>query len=315
MFKDLKKVELHLHLDGSIRITTAEEILQQKDLRKEMIVDSNSHSLKDYLTKFNLPISIMQTKDNLTRVSKELMEDLDKDNVIYAEIRFAPNFHTKKGLSLDEVVKAVLAGIQNSKVKANLILCMMRGDSFLANKKIIDLAIKYKNKGVCGIDLAGDEASYPTSLYKDLFNYAIANKVPFTIHAGEAGTLTDIDNAIKYGANRIGHGIKAVEDENLLGTLRKNKIPLEICPTSNVQTHAVSSYQNHPIKKLKDKDILITINTDNRTVSNINLNQEYELLYKYFGFNKEDFIKFNRTAIEYSFLTKEEKEKLQKEIV
>lgn len=314
MFNDLKKIELHLHLDGSVRVNTVEELLNKKNLNDKMIVNKENNSLTDYLTKFDLPIQIMQTKENLIRVSKELVEDLDKDNIVYAEIRFAPIFHTKKGLTLEEVIDSVLEGLNNSKVKTNLILCMMRNLSYEDNKKVIDLAIKYKNKGVCAIDLAGDESKYPTSMFKDLFKYASQNNILFTIHAGEAGTILDIKDAINFGAKRIGHGIKLIKSTNLINQVKEKNILLEICPTSNIQTCVVDSYQEHPLKKLNDNNVLITINTDNRTVSNISLSQEYELLNQYFGFKYDDFKKFNINAINGSFLSNLEKDELLKKI-
>lgn len=314
MYKDIKKIELHLHLDGSIRINTAEELLNESNLKEKMIVDDTTKNLTDYLKKFDIPNKIMQTRKNLIRVSKELVEDLEKDNVIYAEIRFAPNLHTKKGLTLEEIVDAVLLGINNPKIKTNLILCMMRGADYEDNKKIIDLAIKYKEKGVCAIDLAGDETNYPTYLYKDLFKYAKDNNILYTIHAGESGTPKDIMDAINYGCKRIGHGIKVINDETIMQELIKKQIPLEICLTSNIQTHVSNSYEQHPIKKLYDKNILITINTDNRTVSNTTLNNEYSLLNKTFNFTEEDFKLFNINAINNSFLDTVEKEKLLKKL-
>lgn len=312
MIENLKKIELHLHLDGSVRVSTIEELLDKNNLEKELVVDENTKSLTDYLKKFDLPIKVMQSKENLIRISKELCEDLIKDNVIYAEIRFAPNFHTKEGLSLDEVVSSVLLGLDSKNIKTNLILCMMRGDSYENNKNIIDLAIKYRNKGVCGIDLAGDEAKYPTSLYKDLFSYALENNLNITVHAGEAGTSKEVKDAISYGAKRIGHGIKIINDDEAINLVKEKQIPLEICPTSNVQTCNVDNIMNHPIKKLFDKGILVTINTDNRTVSNTSLNKEYKLLEEYLNFTKEDFIKTSLIAIDKAFLTNEEKQELRK---
>ena len=312
MIENLKKIELHLHLDGSVRVSTIEELLDKNDLEKELVVDKDTKSLTDYLKKFDLPIKVMQSKENLIRISKELCEDLIKDNVIYAEIRFAPNFHTKEGLSLDEVISSVLLGLDSKNIKTNLILCMIRGDSYENNKNIIDLAIKYRNKGVCGIDLAGDETKYPTSLYKDLFSYALENNLNITVHAGEAGTSKEVKDAISYGAKRIGHGIKIINDEEAIKLVKEKQIPLEICPTSNVQTCNVDNIMNHPIKKLFDKGILVTINTDNRTVSNTSLNKEYKLLEEYLNFTKEDFIKTNLIAIDKAFLTNEEKQELRK---
>lgn len=315
MIENLKKIELHLHLDGSVRVSTIEELLGKDNLEKELVVDENTKSLTDYLKKFDLPIKVMQNRENLIRISKELCEDLIKDNVIYAEIRFAPNFHTKEGLNLDEVVSSVLLGLDSKNIKTNLILCMMRGDSYENNKNIIDLAIKYRNKGICGIDLAGDESRFPTYLYKDLFSYALENDLNITIHAGEAGTSKEVKDAISYGAKRIGHGIKIINDEEAIKLVKEKQISLEICPTSNVQTCNVDSIINHPIKKLFDEDILLTINTDNRTVSNTSLNKEYKLLEKYFNFTKEDFIKTNLIAIDKSFLPDDEKQELKKILI
>lgn len=315
MIKNLKKIELHLHLDGSVRVSTAEELLQKNNLKKDMTISNDTNSLTDYLTKFDLPIKLMQTKENLTRISKELIEDLINDNVIYAEIRFAPNLHIRKGLVLDDVIDSVLEGIKHDSIKTNLILCMMRGASYEENKKIIDLAKKYLNKGVCAIDLAGDEKKYPTCLYGELFKYAKELNIPFTIHAGEAGTTKDIEDAIHYGATRIGHGIKAIENEDIINKLVKNNIALEICPTSNVQTCNVETYSLHPIKKLKDKNVLVTINTDNRTVSNVTLNEEYQLLKQNFHFTTKDFEEMNINAVKTSFLNQEEKEKLLYDLI
>ena len=314
MFKDLKKIELHLHLDGSVRVSTVEELLNENNLSNKMIVDNNTKSLTEYLTKFDLPIKVMQKKENLIRISKELVEDLDNDNVIYAEIRFAPIFHINEGLTLEDVVNSVLEGLKSDKVKTNLILCMMRNSSYEDNKRIIDLAIKYKNKGVCAIDLAGDESKYPTSIFKDLFEYAKNNDILFTIHAGEAGTINDMIDAINYGTKRIGHGIKSIESSDIINKLIENKIALEICPTSNIQTCVVDSLDNHPIKQLNDNNVLITINTDNRTVSNTTLSKEYELLNKHFNFTKDDFVKFNINAINSSFLNINDKDELIKKI-
>lgn len=314
MFKDIKKVELHLHLDGSVRVKTAEELLNKPNLFDKMSVSKNTTNLTDYLTKFDIPISLMQTKENLTRISHELVEDLIEDNVIYAEIRFAPNFHTKNGLNINEVVEAVLEGLKSDKIKTNLILCMMRGHEFLDNKKVIDTAKKYIDKGVCAIDLAGDEIKYKTSLYNDLFIYAEELGIPFTIHAGEAGDISNIIEAINLGTNRIGHGIKAINNQEILKMLKEKNITLEICPTSNLQTHAIDNYKNHPIQYFYQNNILTTINTDNNTVSNITLSTEYELLNKYFGYTLEDFKKFNINAINASFLSDGEKIKLKEKI-
>lgn len=315
--ENLKKVELHLHLDGSVRPSTIASILNmdEQDIRKKVCTNKDTKDLKDYLSKFDLPISVMQTKENLTRISYELALDLKQDNVIYAEIRFAPLFHTKQGLTIDEVIIAVLDGLKQVPVKTNLILCMMRGSSYENNYKVIETAYKFLNKGVVGIDLAGDEKNYPVDNYKDLFEIAKNKKIPFTIHAGEADDYRSIDNAIKLGAKRIGHGVRAIENDNTIKLIKENNITLEVCPISNIDTKIYKNIKEHPIKKLYDENISITISTDNRTVSNTTLNDTYKILQNTFNFTKEDFIKTNQNAIKAAFISDKEKELLLKELI
>lgn len=315
--ENLKKVELHLHLDGSVRPSTIASILtmDEQDVRKKVCTNKDTKDLKDYLSKFDLPISIMQTKENLIRISRELALDLKNDNVIYAEIRFAPLFHMKQGLTMDEVITSVLEGLKQVPIKTNLILCMMRGSSYEDNYKVIEAAYKFLNKGVVGIDLAGDEKNYPVNNYKDLFEIAKNKKIPFTIHAGEADDYRSIDNAIQLGAKRIGHGVRAIENNNTIKLIKENNITLEICPISNIDTKIYESIKDHPIKKLYDENINITISTDNRTVSNTTLNDAYKILQNTFNFTKEDFIKMNQNAIQASFISDKEKELLLKELI
>ncbi len=312
---NIKKVELHLHLDGSISLDLVKKLsnLPIEEIKKQMIAKEKCNDLKDYLTHFDLPISIMQTKENLKLVALDLIKQLKKDNVIYAEVRFAPIFHTKQGLSIEEVVTTINEVFnQEQDIKLNLILCMMRGTKPKDNAEIIYLAKKYLNKGVCAIDLAGDEINYPLELYKDLFKKADELNIPFTIHAGETSNSKEIKKAIQFNAKRIGHGIKAIDDDEVLNIIKEKQILLEICPTSNIQTNAVDKIQNHPVYKLYQQGILLNINTDNRTVSNTTLNKEYKLLQDTFKFTTADFIKMNKWAIEKSFLNDQEKEKISK---
>lgn len=308
----MKKIELHVHLDGSIRPSTVSNLLNipLEEVKEKMIVKENNKDLEEYLTKFDLPIKIMQTKENLKTVAYELAEDLKNDGVIYAEVRFAPNFHIKEGLTLDEVVESVIDGVKNiNGIKINIILCMMRGDSFNNNLKIIKLAEKYLNKGVVAIDLAGNEAKYKTRDYKKLFDIAKEKNIPFTIHAGEADGALSVMDATNFGAKRIGHGIKIIENDDIINNIIKNVITLEVCPTSNVDTKNVLSYEKHPIKKLFDKGVKVTINTDDRTVSNVTLSSEYKRLKASFDFTNKDFFNMNVNAINASFMTEKEKVK------
>ena len=308
----MKKIELHVHLDGSIRPTTISELLDislEKAI-KLSTVSNKTNSLKEYLDKFDIPLKIMQTKENLVRVSKELAEDLQNDNVIYAEIRFAPNKHLEQGLTLDEVITSILKGLREVPIKTNLILCMMRGDSYEKNYEIIKYAQKYLKQGVVGIDLAGNESAYPVNDYKELFDIAKKEDIPFTIHAGEADGALSIINAINLGAKRIGHGVHAIESEEALNLIKEKDITLEVCPKSNLDTNIYNKIEEHPIKKLFDKGIKVTLNTDNRTVSNITLNETYEELKDTFKFTDEDFIRMNKNAIECAFINETEKQEL-----
>lgn len=315
--KKMPKIELHLHFDGSISPSiiaklTNSDILEIKD---KMIAQDKCNDLSEYLTKFAFPLSLMQTKDNLITFSKDLVNRLSLQNIIYAEIRFAPMFHTKSGLTYEEVIDAILLGLQtNSKIKTNLILCMMRGFSKEDNLKTIEVAEKYLGKGVCALDLAGDEAKYPLDDYLELFEIAKQKGIPFTIHAGENTNANEVKKAIMIGASRIGHGIRAIEKKEVLDLIKEKNILLEICPTSNIQTNAIDKYANHPIKNLIRENILVSLNTDNETVSNISLNEEYIKTYNYFQFNLNDYYKMNINAINASFLEHSEKEALIKQI-
>ena len=313
---DLCKVELHLHLDGSVPLEVASELsgLSIEEVKDKMIANDKCENLSEYLTKFDLPISIMQSRENLIRVSQELVKYLESQNVVYAEVRFAPMFHVKEGLSYEEVVEAVLEGLKSDKVKTNLILCMMRGMDRDSNIKTIEVVEKYLGKGVCGIDLAGAEDKYPLDEYIELFNIVKEKDIPFTIHAGENGSYEEVKKAIKIGAKRIGHGIHAIDDNETIELIKENNILLEVCPTSNVQTNAVAKYIYHPINDLYMRGVRLNVNTDNTTVSNISLNEEYNKLYEVFGFCDEDFNKMNIMAIEGAFLTEDEKSELLKKV-
>jgi len=314
MIDNIPKIELHVHLDGSFDMLLASKLLNEdiSKVKSLMIANEKCKDLTDYLKMFDVPVSLMQTHDILVKAAEELVCALEKDNVIYAEIRFAPLKHQLKGLSLDDVVLSVLEGLnKNTNVKTNLILCMMRNDSFDDNLKVINLAYKYLNKGVCAVDLAGDEINYDTKDFEELFSLAESKNIPYTIHAGEAGQVSSLKSALDFGAKRIGHGIKCVLDDNIYNYLKNNPIMLELCPTSNYQTNAIDRYCDHPIYKMFKDNINISINTDNRTVSNINLNQEYQKLMNNFSFSRDDFIKINLNAINFSFLSDEEKKDLR----
>jgi len=309
----MRKIELHLHFDGSINVEYTNKLLGY-DASNELI-DTNSSNLGEYLDKFKLPIKLLQDLDNIEMYAYLLAKDLEKDEVIYAEVRFCPLLHVEKN-SIDDVVDAMKRGFSKvPTVKINLIFCMMRNFSFEDNCKIIELTKRFLGKGVVGIDLAGDEAKYKTGDFKELFQIIEKESIPFTIHAGEADSYESVVDAITFGAKRIGHGIRSIESEVVMSKLEREKIVLEICPTSNINTKAVLSMEIHPIKELINKGVLVTINTDNRTVSNTTLNKEYEALREAFNFSDEDFIRFNLNAISCAFISEEEKMKLRRLLI
>lgn len=307
--KKIPKIELHVHLDGSLNIDKISEITKEdkKVLEEKMTAGEKLSSLKDYLDKFDYAVSLLQIPDLIRKLASSLREDLIKDNVIYAEVRYAPLKHISY-ISMDKFIDIVYEELnKDKKLKVKLILCMMRNDSKLNNMKVINLAKKHLKKEVVGIDLAGDEDSYPTKDFKDLFDYANELKIPITIHSGESTNYKEVEAALNMHAKRIGHGIRSIDNFDLINKLKDNNILLELCPTSNVQTNSVDIYKNHPIKLFSLLGVTYSINTDNRLVSEIDLSREYKKLIDNRLVTIEGIIKSNLNAIKYSFLTEEEK--------
>lgn len=318
--KDIPKIVLHLHLDGSVDINDAYEWTKEdgmnytkKELLRELQVDENVKNLNDYLEKFNLPCKLLQTCRRLEITSYHLFKKLAKLNVIYAEVRFAPNKHLDNNLNFDDVVISVINGMNKANaevgIMGGIILSLMRGDKKEDNLAVIDIASKYLGKGVVAVDLAGAEAIYPTRDYLDLFKYAKYKKIPFTIHAGEAAGIESIKEALETGTKRIGHGIRVIENKDIEKKLIDDSVLLEICVTSNYQTEAIKG--PHPIEKLYRDGVKINISTDNDTVSNIDINKEYEKILDETNLEIDDLIECNKDSIEYIFANKEVKNKLR----
>lgn len=284
-------IDLHLHLDGSLPIRTVSKLakiqritLPESDdaqIKKLLSVNEKVQSLNDYLKCFDLPLSLLQSRESVELAVYELLEELAIQGLVYAEIRFAPQLHTKNGATQQEIIESAISGLvmaQNQfPIKSNLILCLMRGGSEEANRETVLLAEKYFGCGVCAIDLAGAEALYKTAIYKELFSFARSLGVPFTIHAGEADTAQSVRDAVSFGARRIGHGVAAVDDGELLCEMREKNISIECCLKSNLQTKAVAELINHPIKRFLEFGINATINTDNMTVSDTTIKNEITL--------------------------------------
>lgn len=283
-------IDLHLHLDGSISPSLALSLLQEQgekytlqELEPQLTVPASCQSLNDYLRCFELPVRLLQSGEALWRASYDLACTLADEGLIYTEIRFAPQLHTQKGLSQLEAARAVCGGLQAARRErpgffAQAILCCMRGGEEAANLETVKVAEQLYGQGVCALDLAGAEALYETRVYKDVFSLARSLGLPFTIHAGEACGPQSVFDALSMGAKRIGHGVRSVESEPLLARLAEEKVPLELCYTSNLQTRAISGPEQFPLRDFLRRGIAATLNTDNRTVSGVTLRSEYEKL-------------------------------------
>lgn len=316
----MPKAVLHLHLDGSLRPETVYKWLKEQgkdvnleQIKKDLMVDKDCRDLNEYLQKFDLPLEVLQTEEHIEQVTYELFEDLAKQNVIYAEVRFAPQLHTQEGLEYEAIVEAAIRGMEKAKkeheIDGNLILCCMRGeDNIVSNLRTVAVAKNYLNKGVCALDLAGAEALFPTSEFEDIFKLAKKLEIPFTIHAGEADGPKSIKKALEYGAKRIGHGVRCLEDVAVVMELIKKEIPLEVCPISNLQTRATG--EDHPIEKLYRLGLRTTISPDNNTVSNTNIIEEYKWILENTSLTVEDLKQMNINAIRGAFISPQKKAEL-----
>ena len=307
------KVLLHDHLDGGLRPSTVIDLARENSydglpthdpdaLAEAFMAGANRKSLVLYLEGFDHTVGVMQTRDAITRVAEECAEDLAADGVVYAEVRYAPELSTRDGLSLDEVVEAVLEGFDRGRrahgIHMGFIVTAMR--QFARSVEIAELAIRHRDQGVVGFDVAGPEAGFPPTRYLDAFNLIHQSNFHLTIHAGEAFGLPSIWEALQWcGAHRLGHGVRIVDDiaiddngEVSMGRLasyvRDQRVPLEMCPTSNVHTGAAPSIEEHPIDLLRRLRFRVTVNTDNRLMSGVTMTDEFETLSRVFGFGLDE---------------------------
>jgi adenosine deaminase len=326
--KSLPKAELHCHLDGSMRVETIMDIAKKenvklpsndlKELKKILEVGMECKSLEEYLRPFDITAEVLQTEYSLTRATYELAEDAAAENVRYIEIRFAPLWHIRK-LSLTQVIEAVLEGARKGEkdfnIKIGIIICGIRHTSPEDTMKVAELAVAYKNRGVVGFDLAGAEKDFPAKDHKESFYLIINNNINTTVHAGEAYGTESIDQALHYvSANRIGHGTRLREDGDLLNYVNDHRIPLEMCITSNVQTKAVQTIEDHPLKFYFDLGLRVTLNTDNRLISDANLTDEYMLAINKLGFTAREIQYLIVNGFKSAFLPLHEKITMIKEI-
>lgn len=322
-------IDLHLHLDGSLNpgnvVKMAEmahmelPFYEAEKIEKMLMVEPDCTNLGEYLKKFDLPLKLLQTAESLEYAVYELIRDLQQQGLCYAEIRFAPQFHTQNGMTQEMAVQAAIRGLKQGTEEfhfiANLILCCMRGnENEMQNMETVRIAEKYLGQGVCAVDLAGNEAAYPTESFEKVFSFARERKVPVIIHAGEAAGAESIRHAMDLGAVRIGHGIHAIEDEELMNALKERNIYLEMCYTSNLQTKTVDRAEDYPIRKFIEKGIGVTINTDNVTVSNTMLKREYHFLQKQFALQDMELYRLAQNAADAAFVTQEERNRIKNQI-
>ncbi|OBB86510.1 adenosine deaminase [Mycobacterium colombiense] len=339
------KALLHDHLDGGLRPSTVLEIAGQvgydglpatdvDELATWFRTRSHSGSLERYLEPFSHTVAVMQTPEALHRVAYECVEDLAADSVVYAEVRFAPELHIDRGLSFDAIVDAVLAGFaegekacaaSNRPIVVRLLVTAMRHAA--VSREIAELAIRFRDKGVVGFDIAGAEAGNPPTRHLDAFDYLRDHNARFTIHAGEAFGLPSIHEAIAFcGADRLGHGVRIVDDIEVLddgqvrlgqqaSILRDKRIPLELCPSSNVQTGAVKSIAEHPFDLLARARFRVTVNTDNRLMSDTFMSREMHRLVEAFGYGWSDLERFTINAMKSAFIPFDERLAIIDEVI
>ena len=320
-------IDLHVHLDGSIPLPAAAQLAAEAgldfslaELQKKMQVPAHCQDLNQYLATFELPLKLMQSAQGIRTVAKAFHEQLDAEGILYAEPRFALGSLTAEGLSQQEVLEAALAGRADfyaehpqSELHTAYIICAMRGtgkELKHKNEESIDLAAAYLGNGVVAADLAGAEALFATENFSSLFAEAQRKDVPFTIHAGEAAGPESIKAALRLGAQRIGHGVRSLEDAGVIQDLKATKVALEICPTSNLQTRIFESIERFPLEQLLDAGLTITINTDNMTVSNTTLSHEFELLQQHCGLDKNTARELAENAARAVFSDSSEKDRL-----
>lgn len=315
-FLALPKIELHCHLDGSLRTETIIDIAQKEgiplpsynpnELEKELIAPLDCESLDEYLKRFFLPNTVMQSRESLKRITFELFEDAAKENVKYLEVRFAPLLHIVKGLNVEAVIQSVLDGMKEAEsryeIKGNIILCCMRSMSVESAFEVVETGKQFLGKGVAAIDLCAIEEEgfskkfvAPIALAKE-YGYRV------TIHAGETGIGKNVLEAVELlGAERIGHGVFIKDCPEAYAIVKERQITLELCPTSNVQTKAVHQYSDHPIYTFHQDGIKVTINTDNRTVSDTTMANEIHLVNKELNLTKDDYRQIYFHSVEAAF--------------
>ncbi len=315
-FMRLPKTDLHVHLDGSLRLASIMSLAEQGGIDlgvdtveelDELIGTGRIHaSLEEYLKGFEITLKVLQTEQGLYQAAYELAEDAAKENIEYMEVRFSPILHTEDKLSETAILEAVLSALRDATrdfgIQSGVIVCGIRNISPKVSLRLAELAVAFKNRGVVGFDLAGAEYNYPAKDHLDAFTLILSNNVNVTIHAGEAYGPDSIHQALHYcGAHRVGHGTRLREDGDLLNYVNDHRIPLEICISSNAQTQAVKTLDEHPFRFYLDLGLRVTLNTDNRLITNTTMTDEFYLAYKEFGMRPREVVDLVMNGIKSAF--------------
>ena len=314
----MPKVELHLHLDCSLSYRVVEQLrpgITGQDYRDRFIAPFPSKNLNEYIDTASHGIELMQDRTGLQAVTLDLFDQLVQDQVIYTEIRFAPLEHIRQGMSPESVIEAVLEAMETAQtqsgIQAGLILCTLRHYTAKQSMQTAQLVIKYHDKGVIAFDIASDEAHYPVDNHVQAFQIVREAGIPCTAHAGEARGPESVWETLQdFQPQRLGHGVRSIEDPSLIRYLKEHRIFLEVCPTSNIQTQVFPSMADHPVNELFRYGIPLCINTDGRTLSDTTLTREYQLIHETFGWSMDDFFQSNKDAIEAAFLPETAKTEL-----
>lgn len=318
----LPKVELHCHLDGSVPINLLKEMALEQGMDQK-IMDSvrapeDCEDLEDYLSCFDVILSVLQTEKNLVRAVYAVIEEAHKENVRYLELRFAPLLHLAKDLTPKQAIAAVSEGVVKAKehfpIHVNILVCALRKDSEEENMQLFEAVHELKATYVVGIDVAGDEAKYPNECVEKSVRYAGENHFQITMHSGECGCARNVLTAMHLGATRIGHGVAIQNDPAVLKEVKDRNVLLEMCPTSNVQTRAVKSWADYPLRFFLDQGVPVSINTDNRTVSNTTLTDEFMLCVKHCQLTKQEMKIILLDSVQHSFATEQIKKEITKQI-
>lgn len=325
----LPKVDLHLHLDGCVRPASLIELAREQHralptvdpqlLQPYMQAAPSITSLTEYLRTFDFVLPYLQNAEALERIAYETVEQTAASGGLYVEVRFAPMLHIREGLTLDDAIHSLITGLRRGEaafgIPARAIAICMRHHDEAANVRVVEAAARFAGHGLAAVDLAGDESRFPASAFRRVFEAAAGLGIPATIHAGEAAGPDSIREAVeRLAAVRIGHGVRAQEDPGTIALLRERRIPLELCPTSNIQTRAVAGWDVYPLQRYAAEGLVLTVNTDNPTVSGTTISNEYHVLHERLGTTLQELAALTRNGVAAAFLEQPAKEALNQRV-